>query len=360
MRAVALLSGGLDSLLAIRLVLEQGVAVEALNFVGPFCTCTPKGRSCSAAESAVRQLGVPLRVIGTGAEFLEIVKHPPHGYGRSMNPCLDCRILMFRKAAEVMRERRARFLVTGEVLGERPMSQRLEAMRLIEREAGVEGLVLRPLSARLLEPSIPEREGWVDRSRLLAIRGRSRRPQLALAREYGLKDFPCPAGGCLLTDRGFAARLRDLMAFKPDFDLHDVQFLKVGRHFRLSEKARAVVGRNETENARLLGLARRDDLLLEAADAPGPLTVVRGTPDDAALRLAAALTARYGKQRNDPLVRIRAFTDPATRPGVGEGTAPSGGPGPHRIFEVAPATDDQAASLRIGAGSACRECAARE
>ncbi len=176
MRAVALLSGGLDSILAIRVLLEQGLELEALNFASVFCTCTPKHSACSAASSAVRQLGIDLVVVNTSEAFLEVVKHPKHGYGRNLNPCLDCRILMFRKAREYMRDIGAAFLVTGEVLGERPMSQRRQAMKLIEKEAGLEGLVVRPLSAGLLEPSIPEREGWVDREKLLSIRGRSRKP----------------------------------------------------------------------------------------------------------------------------------------------------------------------------------------
>ena len=209
MRAVALLSGGLDSLLAIKVMLEQGVEVEALNFVSVFCTCTPKSSSCSAARSAVRQLGVPLKALNTSKQFLEVVKSPKHGYGRNLNPCLDCRILMFRQARTYLRKTGASFVITGEVLGERPMSQRREAMKLIEAEAGLEGLVVRPLSAALLEPTIPEQKGWIDRSRLLKIRGRSRKPQIELARTYGLTDYPCPAGGCLLTDAGFAGRMMD-------------------------------------------------------------------------------------------------------------------------------------------------------
>ena len=226
MKAVMLLSGGLDSLLAARVLLDQGIELEALNFVTAFCNCTPKSRCCSSAASAVQQLGISLKVINSTQDFLKVVRNPAHGYGSNLNPCIDCRILMFRKAADYMRETGASFIVTGEVLGERPMSQRREAMNLIEKEAGLEGLIVRPLSAELLDPSMPEKEGWIDRKKLLAIRGRSRKPQIALAASYGLKDYPCPAGGCLLTDPIFAARMRDLMQHKPAFTVPDVSFSK--------------------------------------------------------------------------------------------------------------------------------------
>ena len=304
MRAVALLSGGLDSILAVRLILDQGVEVEALNFLSVFCTCTPRSSSCSAAKSAVRQLGVDLKVTNTTDEFLEIVKRPKHGYGRNLNPCLDCRIMMFRRAGEHMRKTGASFLVTGEVLGERPMSQRRDAMRIIEKEAGLDGLIVRPLSAALLEPSIPEKEGWIDRSKLLAIAGRSRKPQIALAKSYSINDYPCPAGGCLLTVPSFTERMRDLMRFTPDFCLSDVRLLKVGRHFRLSDSAKAVVARNDVENDQLLELTTDDDVLMETADFTGPLTVVRGEAGDEDLLFSAAITARYSKTNGRDDVRV--------------------------------------------------------
>ena len=204
-----------------------------------------------------------------------------------------------------MRETGASFLVTGEVLGERPMSQRREAMKLIENESGLQGLIVRPLSAALLDPSIPEKEGWVDRARLLAIRGRSRKPQIALAASYGLKDYPCPAGGCLLTDPGFAARMRDLMKYQPGFALLDVQLLKMGRHLRLSPSAKAIVGRDEPENERLLALAGEGDALLEVADIPGPITLLRGTFGEPERLAAAAITAAYSKARREKSVAVR-------------------------------------------------------
>lgn len=295
MKAIALLSGGLDSILAIRVAMDQDIEVEAMNYSSPFCTCTSRTSGCSAAATAAQQLGVPLKVINVSREFFEIVKNPPHGYGRNMNPCIDCRILIFRKAGEYMKESGASFIITGEVLGERPMSQRLEAMKLIETQSGLEGMIVRPLSAALLEPSIPEKEGWIDRSKLLAIRGRSRKPQIELAASYNIKNYPCPAGGCLLTDRIFASRMRDLVEHVPDFTINDVNLLKVGRHFRLSPGVKAVVGRDEAECSRIEALNREKDILLEDADRPGPLTLIRGEADQKEIELAAAIAARYCK-----------------------------------------------------------------
>lgn len=205
----------------------------------------------------------------------------------------------------MMRLLEAAFIVTGEVLNERPMSQNLRAMRLIEKEAGLEGLVVRPLCAALLEPSVPERRGWVDRSRLLSISGRCRRPQMALAESLGIRDYPCPAGGCRLTDPGFAARMLDLIEHAEKITVNDVNLLKVGRHFHLSESVKAVVGRNEAENSRLNELAQIGDVLMMAADFPGPVTLVRGHACLEHLTQAAAITAYYGKGRDRPQVVIR-------------------------------------------------------
>jgi len=325
----------LDSVLAVRAILDQGVEVEALNCVTVFCA-TPKGGSRSAAETAAGHLGVGLKVINTSRELLEAVKNPRHGYGRNMNPCLDCRILMLRKAAEYMREIGASFIITGEVLGERPMSQRREAMKFVETESGLDGLIVRPLSATALKPSIPEKESWIDRSKLLGITGRSRKPQIELARSYDITDYPSPAGGCLLTDPGFAARMRDLMKHNPDFSLHDVRLLKLGRHFRISPAAKAVVGRDEPENNKLLELSGDGDILLEAADFKGPLTLVRGAPSDEDLCLAAMLTLRYGKARAADSATVK-ISDHAGSP---RGTV-----------LVPPAPDSLPSTVRIGADS---------
>ena len=307
-KAIVLLSGGLDSTLAVRLILDQGIEVEALNFVTPFCTCNRRG-GCEARHVA-EVLDVPWKTVAFTEEIFQAIKEPRHGYGSGMNPCLDCRILMFSRARECMEEIGAAFVFTGEVLGQRPMSQHRRAMRIIDRESGLDGRVLRPLSARLLEPTVPEREGLVDREKLLAIQGRSRKPQMTLAEQYGIADYPCPAGGCLLTDPGFARRMRDLVRFCPDFDLNDVNLLKVGRHFRLSPSAKVVVGRNEEENRRLRVLAREADFCFEVEGCGSPVTLLRGGADGREIHLAAAITARYSDAEGDGVL-VRCGTDRA-------------------------------------------------
>lgn len=306
--AVMLLSGGLDSTLAAKVLLDNGVKLEAINYLTVFCTCTPKKESCLASRKAVEQLGIELKVFNISEEYLEIIKNPAHGYGRNLNPCIDCRIFMFSKARDYMNQVGASFVVTGEVLGERPMSQKLAALKLIERESGLEGLILRPLSARLLEPTVPEKEGWINRDKLLAIRGRSRKPQISLARDYGIEDYPCPAGGCLLTDPGFANRMRDLMEHAPNFTLNDVTLLKAGRHFRLSSSTKLIIGRNEAENERLFGLAKPGDVMLDAQNLPGPLAVLRGQVDESHLAKSAAIVAAHSKKRNEKKVRLSITT----------------------------------------------------
>ncbi|RPI99810.1 MAG: DUF814 domain-containing protein [Deltaproteobacteria bacterium] len=304
MKAIALLSGGLDSTLAAKVVLEHGIELEALNFLTVFCNCTTKGETCLASQKAVESLGISLRVLNVSEEYLDIVKNPRHGYGSNMNPCIDCRIFMMKKAKKYMAESGASFLVTGEVLGERPMSQRRDAMRLIEKEAGLEGLILRPLSAKLLPPSVPEKEGWIDREKLLNIQGRSRKPQIRLAAVFGIQDYPCPAGGCLLTDPGFAKRIKDLFIHQPGFTLNDIHLLKVGRHFRFSSKVKLIVGRKEEENQKIQTFAREGEFLLKAAHYPGPLSLLRGEPEAEEIEKAAAITARYGKAKELERVEV--------------------------------------------------------
>jgi len=298
MKAITLLSGGLDSTLAAKVVLEQGIELEALNFLTVFCTCTNRGETCLASQKAVNALGIPLRVFNVSEEYLNVVKHPKHGYGSNMNPCIDCRIFMMKKAKAYMGESGASFIVTGEVLGERPMSQRRDAMRLIEKEAELDGLILRPLSAKLLPASIPEKEGWVDREKLLKIQGRSRKPQMQLAEHFGIRDYPCPAGGCLLTDPGFARRMKDLILYHPDFLLNDVHLLKLGRHLRLSPTLKLVVGRKEEENRKIQTFSQEGDILLKLACHPGPLSLLRGEAGETEIEKAASITARYSKAKD--------------------------------------------------------------
>jgi len=301
MKAVSLLSGGLDSTLALKLMLCQNIEVSAVNFVTPFCTLD-RGTDYWAGRQSDR-LGVELKILRFGEEYLDIVKNPRFGYGSNMNPCIDCRILMLRSAKQFMEQVGASFIVTGEVLGQRPSSQRMDAFKLIDRECGLEGLILRPLSAKLLPVTVPEREGWVDREKLLGLRGRSRKPQFRLAKEYGIQEFSSPAGGCLLTDPGFARRLKELMDFSSAFGLNDVELLKLGRHFRLAS-AKAVVGRNEVENERLTELWREGDLCLEVEGYKGPKTIVRGVIVEGNILLAARITARYSDAPRSEVVRV--------------------------------------------------------
>ena len=314
-KAVALLSGGLDSRLAIKVIQEQGIEVEALYFITLFSPCTSGASRKTEAMDAAEQLGVSLKTVNTSREMLEIIKNPKHGYGKNMNPCIDCRINMLREAAKYMRESGADFIVTGEVLGQRPMSQRRDAMRIIDREAGTEGLVLRPLSAKLLEPTVPEKMGLVDREKLPEISGRSRKPQMQLAETLGIRDYPSPAGGCLLTQSGFARKMRDLIEHG-DPDLNDVHLLKTGRHFRLDEKTWVVIGKDHADNRKIATFARKGDTIIETVDVPGPTTLVRGPiraacsgggASDEKIEIAARLTARYSQGRRNETVTVALY-----------------------------------------------------
>ncbi len=295
--ALALLSGGLDSTLAVKLMLEQGINVVALNFTSPFCTCTSKSSGCkSEAVKVAEQFNIPIKVMNKGIEYLEIVRAPRHGYGKGLNPCIDCRIFLLRKAGEYLREIGADFVITGEVLGQRPMSQRRETLRIIEQESGLQGLILRPLSAQHFEPSIPEINGWVERNKLLAIEGRSRKEQMQLADELDLGNYPCPAGGCMLTEPLFVPKLKDLFTHSPELSLYEIKLLKTGRHFRLSEQHKLILGRDEQENMQLAAVARPEDTLLNLADgAAGPTGLLSGVDDPAALALAAGIFLYHTK-----------------------------------------------------------------
>ncbi|MDO8142332.1 MAG: hypothetical protein Q6358_12605 [Candidatus Brocadiales bacterium] len=302
-KALALLSGGLDSTLAIRVIQQQGIEVIALNFVTVFCRCTSQGSCKLEAVKVSEKFGIPIKVINTTERFLELVKKPKFGYGKNMNPCIDCRINIFRIAGEYMREIGADFIITGEVLGQRPMSQRNEAMRIIDKEANLTGLVLRPLCAKHMEPTIPEKLGIVDREQLLQIRGRSRKNQIQPADVFQIKDYPCSAGGCLLTDPEFAHRMRDLVN-TCDANTNDVNLLKVGRHFRLDQQTKVIVGRNEEDNTRLESLSKEGDYLLTLVDMPGPFTLIRGEITEEKIQTAARITARYGKSQVLPSVKV--------------------------------------------------------
>ncbi len=299
MKAIALFSNGLDSTLAVKLVQEQGVEVLAVNFTSPFWCCDGEGVCSKSVAVVAERLNVSLKLIGLGDEYFEVIRAPKYGYGKNLNPCIDCRILMLGKAHEYMKESGASFVFTGEVLQQRPMSQTRRAIDIIERESGLAGLILRPLSAKLFIPTIPEKKGWVDRERLLDISGRSRRRQLAMAEEWGVSGYFSPAGGCLLTDQIFACKLRDLMESKL-MDSWSAGVLKHGRYHRLSDGFKLIVGRNHQENERLLGLARPECVLLEPVD-KGPTALGVGVADDDLLAMAGRIYAYYFRKTDGPV-----------------------------------------------------------
>ena len=303
-KALALLSGGLDSTLAIEVIKRQGIEVIALNIVTSFCRCTGASSCKLEAIKVSEKLNVPIKVINSTREIIEIVKKPKFGFGKNINPCIDCRINLFRSAGKYMREIGADFIFTGEVLGQRPMSQRKEAMKKIDKEADLTGYILRPLCAKHLEPTIPEKEGLVDREQLLAIKGRSRKEQIQLADIFEIKDYRCPAGGCSLTDPEFAFRMKDLLEYS-DPSVNDVNLLKLGRHFRLDSKTKIIVGRREEDNTRIEALAQKGDFLLLMEKIQGPLVLVRGDVTEEKLEFAASITARYSKEQNENIATVK-------------------------------------------------------
>jgi len=302
-KAIGLLSGGLDSTLAVKLLIDQGIEVTAFNMITPFCTCTRKGCKHEAGKVA-KQFGVPVKIITVGEDYIEMIKHPKHGYGSKMNPCIDCRIFMFKKAKTYMEEIGARFIFTGEVLGQRPMSQHRRAMNLIEKESGLQGLILRPLSAKLLSPTIPEEQKWVDREKLLDIQGRRRLPQIKLAKKIGVKDYPCPGGGCRLTDPQFAKRFKEALGFGED-SIRDIQLLKYGRHVRLPSGANVIIGRNEEENKVILQFMNPEDIALEVIGTGSPITLLKKQKDDNDLQQAAKLCIRYSDIEKKDLAMLK-------------------------------------------------------
>ncbi|MFC2149689.1 hypothetical protein ACFLQ8_03205 [Candidatus Auribacterota bacterium] len=274
MKALGLISGGLDSQLAIRLILDQGIDVEAVYFSNIFATSAGMTTKPNIA-TVIKELGnIPLHIVDVNKEMLSIVKKPRYGYGSAMNPCIDCRIMSFMAAKKLMKKIGAKFIITGEVLGQRPMSQRKDTIKLIEKNSTLEGYIVRPLSAKILPTSIPEEKGWINREKLLDVSGRSRKTQIELANKYGFKAFSTPAGGCLLTEKLFANRLRESYAHKED-KLQDIETLKLGRHFRIHDKIKCIVGRNEKENDIIEELAQPGDIIIRPVIVPGPTLLLR-------------------------------------------------------------------------------------
>lgn len=257
---------------------------------------------------AGERLGVPVKVINSGREFLEIVKHPQHGRGKNMNPCIDCHAMMFRLAGEIMAERGFDFLFSGEVLGQRPMSQNANALRSVANYSGHPNRILRPMSALVLPITPMEEQGLVNREKLLDIQGRSRRPQEALAKEWGLTDFPSSGGGCLLTEIHFSDRLRDLFNHQPDCTVEDVELLKIGRQFRLSKQSKLTLGRHQKDNDSIREAANGIYIVLRALDVSGPLGLISGQPSAEDLQVAGTIVASYGKGKDQGEVDILAET----------------------------------------------------
>jgi tRNA U34 2-thiouridine synthase MnmA/TrmU len=304
-KALALLSGGLDSTLAVKMMLDMGIEVEALNFTSPFCTCTGKNSGCkSEAVRVAQEFDIPIKVVHKGLDYLEIVRNPRHGYGKGVNPCVDCRIYLLRKAKEYMLESGADFIITGEVLGQRPMSQRRDTLRVIERESGLEGLLLRPLSAQHFEPTIPEKEGWVDRDRLLSIKGRSRKDLFSLADELDVKNYPCPAGGCLLTELSFVPKVKDIFEHSDELNLRDFTLLKIGRHFRIGDRSKVIIGRNEADNDLLEAVRKPEEAAITWLDGNTPVGIIIGAQSDALNNLAARILLRYTKAEAGSSCRV--------------------------------------------------------
>ncbi len=323
-RCIGLISGGLDSSLATAHMKRLGFDVVGINFSTGFCSSdhlrmmgrTEKKTYRNEALRAGADFDVAIELIDVAEEYLgAVLAEPKHGFGQNMNPCVDCRIFMFGKARGLLEEHGARFIFTGEVLGQRPMSQHRFALRTIEKESGLDGLVVRPLSGRLLPPTIPEKEGWLRREDLLAISGRSRKDQMRLAAEYGITDYPQPAGGCcVLTDESYSRRLRDQLAFVDVRSLTREQctLLKVGRHLRLPSGVKVIVGRDEKENEFLQERAG-DRWTFQALDFPGPITLAEGEPTEAEIATVAAITARYCDGKGEPAVTVWAGRGVETR-----------------------------------------------
>ena len=316
-KAVALISGGLDSLLAARVIQNQGVHVEGINFYTGFCVeghthaIRRKDRQKQKRNNALwaaEQLGIKLHIIEVIDEYKDIVLNPRHGYGKNLNPCLDCKIFMVNKAQAWawMEENRFDFIITGEVIGQRPMSQRKDTMPVIARESGADDRLLRPLCAKNLPQTLPEREGWVNREELYDFHGRNRKPQIALAGKFGFEDFAQPAGGCcFLTDKAYSAKLQDLWRSRGerDYELDDIMLLKVGRHLRPKPHYKIIIGREEGENNYLSGY-RRQYISIKTVSHEGPFTLVDGPAADHDLLEAAAIVARYSQGRDADQVEV--------------------------------------------------------
>jgi tRNA U34 2-thiouridine synthase MnmA/TrmU len=291
-RALGLCSGGLDSTLAGLVLRDQGIEVEWITFETPFFTA-------AKARKASEKTGIPLTVKPIYPVYINMLKNPPAGYGKQMNPCMDCHALMFKLAGEMMKEKKFDFLFSGEVLGQRPMSQTKSSLQYVEKHSGYKGYILRPLSAKKLPETVLEKKGLVDRERLLDIAGRGRKQQIALAEKYGLTDYPAPAGGCLLTDVGYSKRLKDLFAHQDACGEAQLHLLKYGRHFRLNPETKLIVGRTQEDNESILKYHDpQNDTVIDVRDYPSPLGLVPGGGPKDLIYLASSICVGYSKASN--------------------------------------------------------------
>ena len=330
-RAIALYSGGLDSALAILLMLKQKIEVTALTFMTHFDSdLNNRSSNASTPYRTAEKFGFSVKQIHLGQKFVDIVVNPKYGRGKNMNVCIDCRILMLREAREFMDMVGADFVITGEVLGQRPMSQTKDKLNLVLKQTDLKGKLLRPLSAKLLPPTEPELSGLVDREQLEGISGRGRKRQLELADEFGLEDYHTPASGCLLTDAAYSVRLRDLLAHTERVTFDDLNLLKAGRHFRLDKDTKVIVGRNEQDNQLLLSFKRPYHVQLEALNVGSPITLLVGNATDENIKKAAMITARYTSAKNRPQVELTLT-----------------GNGGEKKVVVAPAADEELKPLAV-------------
>ena len=318
-KAVALISGGLDSLLAAKVIQQQGVHVEGINFYTGFCVeghthaIRKKDRAKPKRNNALwvaEQLGIKLHIVDIIEEYKDVVINPKHGYGANLNPCLDCKVFMVQKAREWIEKNDFDFIITGEVIGQRPKSQRKDTMPVIARESGADQLLLRPLCAKNLEPTTPELEGWVDREKLHDFGGRTRKPQMALAKQFGFEDYAQPAGGCcFLTDAQYSHKLADMWKARGDrkYELDDIMLLKVGRHLRPRSHFKMIIGREDGENKFLHGYRKQYTHLFTTSH-KGPLVLIDGKIEEDELELAAQITARFSQGRNADKVDAEIHT----------------------------------------------------
>ncbi|MBY8981969.1 MAG: hypothetical protein KGD57_03410 [Candidatus Lokiarchaeota archaeon] len=296
---IGLISGGLDSLIATLVLRLQNINIIGLNFKSPFCVCDKAYKNAECGLNLYKEkFNIDVIHLQKEDDYLDIVRNPKFGYGKNLNPCIDCRIYILKKAKEFAEKNKADFIYTGEVLEQRPKSQNKQALEIVEKESNLEGILLRPLSAKLLKPTILENKGLINRSELFGIRGRSRKIQLELARKYNILNEYFACGGCLLTDKAFAIKAKDLINNNENLKIMDFNILKYGRHFRY-KTTKIIVGRNELENNMLQHVKKTNDLVMTAKDAKGPVTIIQGDINDDILNFAGGLTLRYADFSND-------------------------------------------------------------